>query len=83
MTLSPTCAVTPDTSKTDDSDFDDILAEILAEEEARVVKNPTSSIGQKKKVKRTKKKKPTYKKTDLWLNLYYIIIKCQENTVNA
>ena len=35
MTLSPTCAVTPDTSKTDDSDFDDILAEILAEEEAR------------------------------------------------
>jgi hypothetical protein len=63
MTLSPTCAVTPDTSKTDDSD--DILAEILAEEEARVVKNPTSGIGQKKKVKRTKKKKPTYKKTDL------------------
>ena len=56
MTLSPTCAVTPDTSKTDDSDFDDILAEILAEEEARVVKNPTSGIGQKKKVKRTKKK---------------------------
>ena len=40
MTLSPTCAVTPDTSKTDDSDFDDNFAEILAEEEARVIKNP-------------------------------------------
>lgn len=65
MTLSPTCAVTADTSKNDDSDFDDILGEILAEEEARIVKNSTSVIGQKKKVKRTKKKKPSYKKTDL------------------
>jgi hypothetical protein len=65
MTLSPTCAFTADTSKNDDSDFDDILGEILAEEEARIVKNSTSVIGQKKKVKRTKKKKPSYKKTDL------------------
>ena len=65
MTLSPTCAVTPDTSKTDDSDFDDNLAEILAEEEARVIKNPISGSGQKKKGKRTKKKKPSSKKTDL------------------
>ena len=68
MTLN-TCAVTPDTSKNDDSDFDDILAETLAEEEARSVKNSTSGISQKKKVKRTKKKKPTYKKTDLWLKI--------------
>lgn len=65
MILNPTCAVAAETKKYDDSDFDDILAEILAEEEARVVKNTTSGIGQKKKVRRTKKKKPTYKKTDL------------------
>ena len=65
MTLSPTCAVTPDTSKTDDSDFDDNFAEILAEEEARVIKNPISGSGQKKKVKKTRKNKPSSKKTEL------------------
>ena len=65
MTLSPTCAVTPDTSKTDDSDFDDNFAEILAEEEDRVIKKPISGSGQKKKVKKTRKNKPSSKKTEL------------------
>ena len=65
MTLSPTCAVTPDTSKTDDSDFDDNLGEILAEEEASIIKNPISGSGQKKKVNKTRKKKPSSKKTEL------------------
>ncbi len=65
MTFSSTCAVAPDISKNDDSDFDDNLAEILDEEEARIIKDPISGSDQKKKVKRTRKKKPTSKKTDL------------------
>ncbi len=48
----------------DDSEFDEILAEILVEEEVRKVQYSTDSSSNKK-VKKTKKKKPTSKKTEL------------------
>jgi hypothetical protein len=73
MTLSPTCAFTAETSKNDDSDFDDILGEILAEEEARIVKNSTSVIGQKKKSKKDQKEEAILQKDRplIKLILYY------------